>query len=131
LSHYSEVKTTFKDEKALLAALIDCGFTKEEIEVHKKPDLLAVSSAKAHIIVRKEKIHANGKFGHAYTDLGFEKVDGTYKAHIDDYTFRQQWQNRLQQRYDYRLQTERARILGYQLTEKLRPDGSIQVIARR
>lgn len=131
MSHYSEVKTKFKDDKALIAALIDCGFTKAEIEVSKMPVALGGSKSKAHIIVRKASIQANAKFGHAYTDLGFEMVGDTFKAHIDDYTFNQKWQDRLQQRYDYRLQTERARIMGYQLTETTLKDGSIKVIARR
>ena len=34
MSHYVECQTEFRDPQALVAALIECGFTQEQIEVH-------------------------------------------------------------------------------------------------
>jgi len=34
MSHFVECRTEFRDSFALIAALIECGFTREQIELH-------------------------------------------------------------------------------------------------
>lgn len=83
MSHFSEIKTQIKDVDALVAALIECGFTKDQIEVHKTAqhikdycgkvtyythkdtgDKRFVDGDVAHVIVRR------GHMGESHNDFG-------------------------------------------------------------
>jgi hypothetical protein len=83
MSHFSEIKTQIKDVDALVAALIECGFTKDQIEVHKTAqhirdycgkvtyytykdtgDTRFMGGDVAHVIVRQ------GDMGEQHNDFG-------------------------------------------------------------
>jgi len=85
VSHFTRVKTTFTNQSAIIASLIDMGYTKEQIEVHEtaqrlygyKGDLRPES---AEIIIRRKHITS------ASNDVGFKKsIDGTWEAIISQY----------------------------------------------
>ena len=85
MSEYGSIQTKFKDRQCLVEALMEMGWTKEEIEVHDEAQHLYgyqgdKRSQKANIIIRRKHV------GSASNDLGFEKQkDGTYKAVISEY----------------------------------------------
>jgi len=86
MSRYCEVKTEFKDGRALVEALIETGsWTREQIEVHIKLQHLHgykgdQRAEKAHIIIRRKHV------GTASNDIGFVKEeDGHYKTIISAY----------------------------------------------
>jgi len=86
VSRYCQVLTEFKDETALVDALMETGkWTAEQIEVHNTPQNLFgyrgdKRSQKAHIIIRRKHV------GSASNDLGFVKGDdGNYEAIVSEY----------------------------------------------
>ena len=97
MSHFVDIVTQIKDEKALIRALERLGF-KDKIEVHAEAQNLYGyqgdrRSQKANVILRREYV------GTASNDIGFEKMpDGKYKAHISEFDSRrygETWQNKL------------------------------------
>jgi hypothetical protein len=94
---------------------------------HTKDPNLAV---KAHVIVRREFLRGSAN------DLGFERTaDGTYRMIVSDYDKSQgnneTWLQKVTQRYNIALDRKKARIMGYQVTEKPMPDGSVKLTLRR
>lgn len=97
MSHYVQIVTAIKDQKALVRALDRMGFGKHKVELHDTPQNLYgyqgdVRSQKAHIILRRNYV------GHASNDIGFERVNGLYVAHISEYDqgcYGSDWQKRL------------------------------------
>jgi hypothetical protein len=80
MSHFVECKTEFRDPQALVAALIECGFAAEQIEVHPEAVPLLgyqgdVRPQQAHIVIRREHV------GSGANDVGWERQsDGSYRA---------------------------------------------------
>ena len=78
MSHFVECQTKFRDPEALVAALIECGFQEDQIEVHAEAVPLYgyqgdVRPQKAHVVVRREHV------GTAANDVGWQRVpDGTW-----------------------------------------------------
>lgn len=114
MSMYCSVKTEFKVPEALISALMDYGFRREEIEVHEDAvPLFGYQNdqrpQKAHIVIRSKYV------GPASNDVGWERQeDGTYQAWISEYDkrtrFNQKTQNRIKQDYAFhavRLQQEK------------------------
>jgi len=99
MSHFTSVEVQYKSTDALVEALVKCGFTKDQIEVHAKPiamrdyhgkstkyvhrdtgDARFRDGDKAHVIVRAAHV------GHASNDMGwYIEKDGTGREIICDY----------------------------------------------
>jgi hypothetical protein len=100
MSEYHATTTKFNDEETLVNALVENGYTREQIEVHKEPQQLIdyvgrptryldKSGDKANIIVRRQNIG----YGSA-NDLGFKwnAATQTYDAIVSEYdTGRNHW----------------------------------------
>jgi hypothetical protein len=114
MSKYSENTTQFKDVDCLIAALIDMGFTREQIEVNENGSFLydyhgsktkyldGKNYDTANVIIRAT--HVNSVLsGGASNDLGFRKsADGTYGAIISEYDSRYVnagWMSKLKTNY--------------------------------
>jgi hypothetical protein len=106
MSEYCDVRTEFRNEEALVAALLETGkWTPEMIERHAEAQhLLGVSGdqreQKAHMIIRREHV------GRLANDLGFERqADGSYLAHISDWErshgYHDGWIKQLKSHYAY------------------------------
>ena len=86
MSHLADLTTTIKDTGALIEALIQVGFKREQIEIHSTAVTMTgyhgiADNKKAHIIIRKQHTGIP-------SDIGFEMgADGFYHAHIDNYNY--------------------------------------------
>ncbi|UCG02566.1 MAG: DUF1257 domain-containing protein [Candidatus Heimdallarchaeota archaeon] len=94
MSRYCKVETEFKNESALIAALMETQrWTKQQIEVHSTPKhLFGYTGDKrkeiAHIIIRRKHV------GSASNDLGFIKnSNGQYEAIVSQYDKRRYGEN--------------------------------------
>jgi hypothetical protein len=142
MSHYSELRTKFKDRDSLVAALADVGYS--QVEVHDEPQALVgyqgdyrdrenwglhttdlSRAVRAHVIVRREHV------GSAANDLGFARgADGTFGVIVSDYDRQRHddvWVGRLTQRYNLAVDKKKARALGYQVKETALPSGAIRL----
>jgi hypothetical protein len=116
MSSYCNVQTEFKNQSALIAALMETGnWTKNQIEVHTDPKNLIgyqgdVRADKAHIIIRREFV------GSASNDLGFVKTEnGNYTAIISSYDssrYNKAWLNNLKGNYAYHTIKEQQEARG-------------------
>lgn len=106
MSRYATVKTEFKDDRALVDALVETGkWAIEQIEIHHEPQNLLgyrgdQRKEKANIIIRRKNI------GRVSNDIGFLKEkDGNYKAIISEYDahvkYGSQWVNQLKGNYAF------------------------------
>jgi len=81
MSHYTQITTNMVDQECIIQALMDQGFTRDQIEVHDQPAVLHGYEEKrrANIIIRKR--HTGG-----YGDLGLLKnpETGRYELIVDD-----------------------------------------------
>lgn len=135
MSHYSRVKTQFKDAQCLVRALKAVGFAK--VEYHTSPQGLYgyrgdLRSDTAHVIVRRKYV------GAASNDLGFiQRPDGTFEAIISDYdrTFGkkdEQWMARLKREYGKTTVLEYAKREGYEVMETAHSKSEeIRLVLRR
>ncbi len=132
MSHYVECQSEFRDPQALVAALIECGFDKSQIEVHAEAVPLYgykgdQRAQQAHIVIRREHV------GTAANDVGWERQpDGKYRAWISEYDsrhrFNEAMQNRVKQEYAYGLISRQARALGRTVTRERLPGGELRVL---
>ncbi len=132
MSHYVECRTEFRDPQALVAALVECGFQKSQVEVHEEAVPLYgyksdVRPQKAHIVVRRQHV------GAAANDVGWERqADGTYRGWISEYDgrhrFNEQMQNRIKQEYAYQVIARQQRARGRTVTRERLPSGEIEVM---
>ena len=85
MSHYTEIKTAFKDQAALIDALVEIGFARGSIEVHEAPVTLYGHHGderpeRAEIVIRRHYLSI------ASNDIGFARqADGTFQAIISEY----------------------------------------------
>jgi len=131
MSHFVECRTEFRDPQALVAALIECGFSEDQIEVHDEAVPLYgyqgdVRPQQAHIIIRRQHV------GSGANDVGWEKQpDGTYRAWISEYDgrhrFKQQMQDRIKQEYAYQVIARQQRTRGRSVERQRLPNGEIEV----
>jgi hypothetical protein len=143
MSKYSENKTLFKDADCLVQALIDMGFTKDQIEVHKTGQHLfdyhgsktkylnGKDYDKAEIIIRQTHINSHLSGG-ASNDFGFMKnADGTYSAIISEYDSRyisQSWMGKLKTNYAERGIMKQAKKVGLRYVSTTSTNGKRQVV---
>jgi hypothetical protein len=157
MSEYASVKTSFRDQEALVAALMALeGCTKDQIEIHAEPQPLIGyvkqfnegyrimdTGQKAHVILRRGHVRTHG----VANDIGFIRMpDGTYKALISDAGvpgnryYRdhwhgqagQSWEGAFKQNYALAVIQAQARRMG-QRVEFRRENGKIvgQVVGYR
>ena len=132
MSHFVQCQTEFRDPKALVAALVECGFEKNQIEVHQDAVPLYgykgdVRPQKAHIVIRRQHV------GQAANDVGWElQADGTYCAWISEYDrrhrFNESMQNRVKQEYAYQVIARQQRARGRTVTRERLPNGELEVV---
>jgi hypothetical protein len=141
MSHFVECQTEFRDPQALVAALNECGFAAEQIEMHDQAVPLYgyqgdVRPQQAQIIIRRQYV------GTGANDVGWEKQpDGTYRAWISEFDagagqyrnrqeaarFNPAMQNRLKQEYAYQVIHRQQRALGRSVERQRLPGGEIEV----
>ncbi|UCG16917.1 MAG: DUF1257 domain-containing protein [Phycisphaerales bacterium] len=131
MSHFVECQTEFRDPQALIAALIECGFRADQIEVHQEAVLLYgyrgdVRPQKAHVVIRRQHV------GTAAKDVGWERPpNGTYRSWISEYDQRCRFdpamQNRIKQEYAYQVISRQQRARGRSVERQRLPSGEIEV----
>ena len=142
MSHFVECQTEFRDPQALVAALIECGFAADQIEVHAESVPLCgyqgdSREQQAHIVIRRKHV------GSGANDVGWERQpDGTYRAWISEFDagvgpykhrrdtarFNQTMQNKIRQEYAYQVIARQQRSLGRSVERQRMPSGEIEVV---
>ncbi len=132
MSHYVECKPGFKDQQALIDALVAVGFERSQIEVHAETTALFGYQGderpqRAHIVIRREQV------GTAANDVGWERMpDGTCRAWISEYDgrhrFNPEMQNRIKQEYAYHAVARQQRALGRTVERRMLDSGEIEVV---
>ncbi|MCK4342693.1 MAG: DUF1257 domain-containing protein [Phycisphaerae bacterium] len=132
MSHYVECKPGFKDQQALIDALVAVGFDRSQIETHEEALALYgyqgdTRPQRAHIIIRRQHV------GQAANDVGWERLsDGTYRAWISEYDSRHRFnpetQNRIKQEYAYHAVARQQRTLGRTVQRRELENGEIEVV---
>jgi hypothetical protein len=146
MSHYSALKTVFRDAACLASALGDLGY--KAVEVHEKPQPLVgyqgdyrdrddwgrhtndvARAVTAEVIVRRAHV------GPAANDLGFARAaDGAFRAIVSDYDRRRHddlWLAKLTQRYNLHVDKKKAKSMGYHVAESALPSGAIKLTLTR
>lgn len=141
MSHFVECQTEFRDPEALVAALIERGFTEDQIEVHAESVPLYgyqgdVRPQKAHIVIRRQHIGAGAN------DVGWERQpDGAYRAWISEFDagvgryqsrqssarFNATMQNRIKQEYAFQIISRQQRAFGRSVERQRLSSGEIEV----
>jgi hypothetical protein len=140
MSEFQEVKTKLKDKKALIAALIDMGWTENQIEICEKPKNLYgyrgdQRDEVAHIIIRKHNV------GGSSNDIGFRREeDGTYTPIISKFDrgssgnhaqhtggYNDRWIKDLTQKYGVARAVSHAKAKGYVVKRKVVVDGKVRL----
>ena len=132
MSHFVECQTEFRDPQALVTALIECGFSANQIELHQDAGPLYgyqgdVRPQQAHIVIRRQHV------GQAANDVGFERQpDGTFRNWISEYDsrhrFNPEMQNRVKQEYAYQVIARQQRDRGRSVERQRLPNGEIEVL---
>lgn len=133
MSHFTIVKTQFKDVPGLIKALSDKGF--KDVETHEEAVHLYgyqgdVRPETAEIVIRRQHV------GSASNDIGFKRQeDGNYTAIISSYDrnrYSPKWLGELMQRYSYHVTRTKLLDQGFELVEeKTEQDGRVHIMARR
>jgi hypothetical protein len=135
MSHYSEIKIQMKDEECILEALMECGWTLDQIETHCTPTHLYGYKGDrrkdlANIIIRRKHV------GGASNDIGFRlEEDGTYTAIISEYDqetgYGTAWLNKLKQSYGVKVVEKQARRRGFSVKKTVKQDGAVQLVLQK
>lgn len=148
MSHYTSIKTQFRNTETLVRALVEQGIKREHIEVHAEAqpiqryngtfsayrrdslkDARFADGDRAHVIVRGNHV------GFLCNDLGFyfDPDTGESIAFICDFSknngYGDAWQNRLRQSYA-RLETIQYHEDRGESVEVVEEDGEIYVYAQ-
>lgn len=120
MSHYVDVTTEIKDEKALVKALGRLGY-QGMVEVYDHAVNLYgyrgdMRSQKANVVLRRKNLSS------ASNDIGFERMsDGRYRAHISEYDesigYNEQWRNKLYTYYGVEKAKMDCKARGYKYVE--------------
>jgi hypothetical protein len=136
MSHFTTVKTHFKDIKDLVYALTTMGFDENHIEVSEENDLDLIGYDNAPRMLNGKRvkgiIRINRKHvGKLSNDLGFcKEADGTYTALISDYDsskYNERWLGQLKQNYVVKKATKQLKKQGYRVKMITKEDNTIQL----
>ena len=137
MSEFVECETKIKSQVALIEALVEQGWKKDQIEVHEEAQNLYGYQGdrrqqKANIIIRKKNI------GGSSNDVGFVKQkDGTFKLMVSAYDrgyhcrfnqnrgFNDAWLHDFTTTYNEKHLTRVGRKLGFQVKKKKKKNGMI------
>ena len=142
MSHFVECQTEFRDPQALVAALIECGFAADQIEIRAEAVPLYgyqgdQRDQNAHIVIRRQHV------GSGANDVGWEKQpDGTYRGWISEFDtgvgtfkhrqdtarFNQAMQDLVRQEYAYAVIERQQRARGRSVSRERLPSGEIEVL---
>ena len=122
MSAFIQYATPMIYENAIIQALCELGFSKEQIEYSKEPIPLIgyegySREEKANIIIRKKYV------GTASNDIGFYKTDAGYQFIISDYDqsrFNQAWRNKLEKAYQKHAHIYKSQLSGFEEREAQR-----------
>jgi hypothetical protein len=122
MSHFSRVKTQLRDIATVQQVLEDLGYTVETGDVRG----YSSQRAKADIVVRTDKNY----------DIGFYQQDDGSVAMIADFwglsIDRDQFLEKITQRYAYLTVVEQAAEQGWQIAEEeVQEDGSLRLVMQR
>jgi hypothetical protein len=135
VSSYSTNKTIFKDAKILVAALIEMGFSQDEIECHSSPVHLYgyhgdMREDTAEIVLRRKFVNARLSSG-ASNDIGFKRQsDGTYAGIISQYDSNfanSQWVGKLSAAYARKAIIQKASKNGLRFVGTVNQNGKTQL----
>lgn len=141
MSAFVKTELDIDDQAHLIGALKDLGWTDDQIEVHEDAVPLVgyhgdKRAQKAHVIVRRKHI------GGSSNDVGFERVDGKFIAHVSEYDRNSawasrngcknmaHWEGRLKQLYGVRRAEAVAKKQGFKVT-KTQEKGKVQLVLQR
>ncbi len=124
MSAYKVIDCFVKNKDHVVAALVEIGVPKRCIEIYEDAANLVgfkgdTRSQKANIIVRQRYVNQYLSGG-ASNDIGFEKVNGVYNAHISQYDM--QWwkrkQGKFKQSTGMQATLAKAQQIGYHIQKK-------------
>ena len=131
MSMYCSIKTKFKDEASLVAALMETGeWTREQIEVHSEAqNLFGYHGDKrkdtAHVIIRRKHV------GSASNDIGFRKTEsGEFEAIISKYDrskHNNKWLGQLKGNYAFYVLERQQKARGRTLMRERLPGGKQRI----
>jgi len=131
MSMYCSVQTQFKNQAALVEALMETGnWKRHQIDVHARPQhLFGYKGDKreqlAHVIISRQYVSG------ASNDVGFLKnADGSYSAMISQYdsrTYNDVWMKDLKANYAYHAIKLQQEARGRTVTRERMPDGRQRV----
>lgn len=86
MSHLDEFETEFTNKDMLIKALTRVGFTRDQIEVHDRAQVIVgyhgtEDGKVGHVIIRK-------KYSGIPSDIGWEFKNGKCISHVDDFDYR-------------------------------------------
>lgn len=127
MSLYCRVETQFKNQDALVAALMETGkWTKNQVHVFADAQNLIgykgdIRKEVAHVIIRRQNM------GSMSNDVGFVKnPDGTYSAIISEYDkskYNDAWLKQLKGNYAYHAIRLQQAARGRSVSRERMPDG--------
>jgi hypothetical protein len=125
MSHFTRIKTQMVEQKLLLQALKDLGYSYEVGEVEVRG--FARGKTQAEI-----KIHTENR----NYDIGFRKAGDSYEIVADWWGVKgvkqEQFQQQVTQRYAYHAARAKLEAQGFNLvTEEVEQDGQIRLVLRR
>lgn len=145
MSHFTEIKVTFKTEfEAELIKALETHFGKGKIKVSDTPIELnsyygeKASKAglghteKCHVVVDREVLAAKAGVKYLATnDAGFARQsDGSYRAFLDEAGFPTQLQGLVAQSYSLEVADKTLQTEGYSTNRINQEDGTIRLEAR-
>jgi hypothetical protein len=132
MSHYVECKPGFKDQQALIEALVAVGFDRTQIEIHEETVALYGYQGderpqRAHVVIRRQHVSTGAN------DVGWERTpDGTFRAWISEYDarhrFKPEMQNRIKQEYAFQAVARQQRAMGRTVQRRELENGEIEVL---
>lgn len=130
MSHYTQVRTQFKDREVLLQALEACGYHPQVFEQaqHLYGYRGDVRPETAEVVIPRAQLFS------AANDLGFKRQeDGTYNVIMFDYgrDLQQRIMQKVTQRYATIKATKTLKAKGYQVRQTQQADGSVRLVAQR
>jgi hypothetical protein len=123
MSHITRIRTKITEEKYLLQALIDLGYT-PQLGQH---NIRGFQGQKAEV-----DIHVSQPFSY---DIGFRKVGDVYEIVADWFgvrkTSQKKFSDQLSQRYAYLVSKAKFEEQGFTLIEETQENGKIRLLLRR